>query len=111
MKLLIMEFTYCQLQVLSLFISEVCVLKKHRTVFFNAYPTESLSNESLEEEVSSHAYTSHRTRHSSDLFTISCRKNIERFFLNQRQTQVSTFILKAVCGSRRDCSLFIVHIR
>lgn len=80
MKLLIMEFTYCQLQVLSLFISEVCVLKKHRTVFFNAYPTESLSNESLEEEVSSHAYTSHRTRHSSDLFTISCRKNIERFF-------------------------------
>lgn len=25
MKLLIMEFTYCQLQVFSLFISEVCV--------------------------------------------------------------------------------------
>lgn len=71
----------------SLSSSVKCVLKKHTTVFFNAYPTESLSNESLEEEVSSHAYTSHRTRHSSDFF-------------NQRQPQVSTFILKAVCGSR-----------
>lgn len=76
MKLLIMEFTYCQLQVL--------------TEQFS-YPTESLSNESLEEEVSSHAYTSHRTRHSSDLFTISCRKNIDFFFKSAPNTGVNLY--------------------
>lgn len=109
MKLLIMEFTYCQLQVVSLFISEVCV-KETRTVFFNAYPTESLSNESLE-EVSSHAYTSHSTRHSSDLFTISCRKNIERLFLKSAPTTGVNLYFEGCLWLTCDCSLFIVHIR
>lgn len=77
MKLLIMEFTYCQLQVLSLFISEVCVKETQ-----NSFLTQlSLYQMSHQKKKYRHMHTRVTGLDTPVIYSLSVAEKIQIFFL------------------------------